>query len=101
MHEPNHPPLVQLRDVRFAYQLELVFDHIDWQWPAGSHVAVLGGNGAGKTTLARLLTDELRPNHGDVVYAAGLKASDIAHISFDLHRQMMERDRRFDDSETR
>lgn len=94
-------PLIELRDVRFAYQLELILDHLSWVWPQGSHIALLGGNGAGKTTLAKLLTDRLRPNHGDVIYAEGIGPADVALISFDLHKELMERDRRFDDSETR
>ena len=93
--------LIEFRDVRFAYQLELTFDHINWAWPAGSHIAILGGNGAGKTTLAKLIIDNLRPNHGEVIYGDGIQAKDIAHISFDLHKELMEKDRRFDDSETR
>ena len=94
-------PLVQLDNIRFAYRLDPILDDFSWQWPAGQHIALLGGNGSGKTTLARLITDQLRPNRGERRYANGLSAGDIAHISFDQHRELMEHDRRFDDSENR
>jgi molybdate transport system ATP-binding protein len=94
-------PIVRFEHIRFAYQLEPILDDFSWQWPQGQHVAILGGNGAGKTSLAKLITDVLRPNSGEVSYADNIGPADIAHISFDLHRELMERDRRFDDSETR
>lgn len=94
-------PIVRFEHIRFAYQLDPILDDFNWQWPQGQHIAILGGNGAGKTTLAKLITDSLRPNSGEVSYADDVGPANIAHISFDLHRELMERDRRFDDSETR
>lgn len=93
--------LVQLDNIRFAYRLDPILDDFDWQWPPHKHIAVLGGNGCGKTTLAKLITDQLRPNRGERHYADGIAPGDIAHISFDQHRELMEHDRRFDDSENR
>ncbi len=94
-------PIIAFDAIRFAYQLDPILDNFSWQWPAAQHIAILGGNGAGKTTLAKLITDKLRANQGRITYAAELGPDDIAHISFDLHRELMEHDRRFDDSETR
>ena len=93
--------LVSLNNVRFAHQLEPVLDDFNWCWPKGKHLAILGSNGSGKTTLAQLITDTLRPNRGQCSYGEHIGPGDIAHISFDQHRQLMEHDRRFDDSETR
>lgn len=98
----NHSsPIVHFDNVRFAYQLDPVLDNFTWSWPAGEHIAILGGNGCGKTTLALLMTDKVRPNRGTITFGDGIGPGDIAHVSFDLHRELMERDRRFDDSETR
>ena len=94
-------PIVTFDVIRFAYQLDPIFDNFSWHWPAAQHIAILGGNGAGKTTLAKLMTDKLRANQGSTTYAPEFSPADIAHISFDLHRELMEHDRRFDDSETR
>jgi molybdate transport system ATP-binding protein len=94
-------PIVRFEQIRFAYQLDPILDNFNWQWPQRQHIAILGGNGAGKTTLAKLITDTLRPNSGEVHYTDSIGPADIAHISFDLQRELVERDSRFDDSETR
>lgn len=93
--------LVSLHAIRFAYQLDPVLDTLSWHWPRGHHIAILGDNGCGKTTLAQLITDTLRPNRGERHYGKGVEPGNIAHISFDQQRQLVEHDRRFDDSETR
>jgi branched-chain amino acid transport system ATP-binding protein len=43
----------------------------------GEIVAVIGPNGAGKTTLFKLITGQLKPDHGQVVF----KGQDIAGLS--------------------
>lgn len=98
---PDNTAIVAFENIRFAYQLEPILDDFSWQWPAKRHIAILGSNGCGKTSLAKLITDELRPSRGHVHYGCNLNPGDFAHISFDKHREMMEHDRRFDDSETR
>ncbi len=94
-------PIVRIAKLRFSHHIDLVFDHFNWQWPAGQHLAILGGNGCGKTTLAGLITNQLQANQGEITYAKSLSPKQICLVSFDQHRQLMEYDRRFDDSETR
>ena len=68
----------------------------------GEFVTVIGSNGAGKTALAQLLTDQLRPQKGQIVRHESLNdMRHIVHLSFELQRQLMEHDKRFDDSEVR
>lgn len=94
--------LVALDDVQFSYRLEPVLRIAHWSWRPGEHWAVVGGNGSGKTTLARLLRDELRPQRGRIQLAADIDpARDILYVSFDLQRELMEYDNRFDDSDLR
>ncbi|MBD2858659.1 ATP-binding cassette domain-containing protein [Spongiibacter sp. KMU-158] len=94
-------PIVRMHQLRFAHLIDPVLDDFSWEWPAGQHLAILGGNGCGKTTLAGLITDQLRPNRGEIHYANHLSPNEIYLVSFDQHRQLMEHDRRFDDSENR
>ncbi|MGJ8687417.1 MAG: ATP-binding cassette domain-containing protein, partial [Spongiibacteraceae bacterium] len=88
-------------DVRFAYQLEPILNGFTWQWHSHQQIAIVGGNGSGKSTLAKLITDQLRCNHGEIHYAGHLTSNNIVHVSFDLQRELIEHDQRFDDSETR
>ncbi len=95
-------PLVELTDVQFGYRLDPSLRIPHWVWRRPEHWAVVGGNGAGKTTLARLLRDELRPQRGQVRLSTNLNPSrDIVYVSFDLQRELIEHDNRFDDSDLR
>ena len=59
----------------------------------GQIVAVIGPNGAGKTTLFKLITGQLRPNAGRIVFEgrdiAGLPAHRIAQAGISLSYQVV------------
>jgi len=99
----NHPsrPLVEFRDVSFAYQDDhRVLEHVSLSMDSGESVAVVGHTGAGKTTLTSLLLRfydveegqvlldgvdirdlplcELRSNFGIVLQDAFLFSGDIS-----------------------
>jgi len=47
---------VRFEDVSFAYDSELiVFEHVEFEVPAGRHVAIVGASGVGKSTLVGLI----------------------------------------------
>lgn len=82
--EPDHPVSfagikgeIEIEDVSFRYQDELVLKNVGFSVPAGSVVALVGPSGAGKTTLADLI-----PRFYDVVKGAvkidGVDVRDIA-----------------------
>jgi molybdate transport system ATP-binding protein len=94
--------LVQFNDVHFAYRLEPTLTVEAWSWQAGEHWAVIGGNGSGKTTLAKLIADRLRPQRGTVTLLESIDpARDVCYVSFDLQKELVEHDLRFDESNER
>src|SRR5690625_3046729 len=106
--DPVHPappspdlPLIELRDIRVHYQVDAALSIDHWSWQPGQRWAVLGGIGTEKTTLSRLLTNDLPPASGRHDSPARLDPRQVVHLSFDLQRQLMTRDQRLDDSETR
>jgi len=63
-------PLVDLRDVTFAYPgRRHALENLSFRLHAGEVVALLGPNGSGKTTLLKMLCGLLRACHGRVLIA--------------------------------
>lgn len=94
--------LFELTNISAAYQVEPVLRDITWHCQRGQQWAVIGGNSSGKTSLAHLLTDRLRPQRGKIFrHSDLLPEKNISHISFDLQQQLIDHDKRFDDSEVR
>jgi cobalt/nickel transport system ATP-binding protein len=61
-------PLVELRDVHFAYEAERpVLRGASLCLRAADRVSLLGGNGAGKTTLLHAVVGLVRPQAGEVI----------------------------------
>jgi zinc transport system ATP-binding protein len=59
-------PLIEVDDLRFAYDHEPVLDDVDLAVRPGEFVALVGPNGSGKSTLLRLALGVLRPQSGRV-----------------------------------
>ena len=49
-------PLVEVRDVNFAYDKRAVLKGINMSFYKGKVIAIMGGSGCGKTTLFNALT---------------------------------------------
>lgn len=61
--------LVEIDNVRFAYDRRPVLKGINFSIAKGQVVAIMGGSGCGKTTLLRLIGGQLRPSRGSVKVA--------------------------------
>ncbi|MDO9242917.1 MAG: ABC transporter ATP-binding protein [Rhodocyclaceae bacterium] len=59
-------PLVQIRDLNFAYDNRSILSGINITIPRGKVVAIMGLSGCGKTTTLRLIGGQLRPTAGEV-----------------------------------
>ncbi|MGF1765996.1 ABC transporter ATP-binding protein [Enterovibrio makurazakiensis] len=46
---------------------QYIFDNVDFIFPEGRNIAILGSNGAGKSTLFRMIAGSEYPNRGKVV----------------------------------
>ena len=61
----NHT-LIELEEVEFRYQRDLVLVGIELAIEAGDFLAVIGPNGSGKTTLIKVMLGLLEPTRGAV-----------------------------------
>jgi ATP-binding cassette, subfamily F, member 3 len=66
--EKISPPLLQLDDVLFSYNMERdpLLKNINFSMQLDARVAIVGPNGAGKTTFLKLMTGALQPVRGKV-----------------------------------
>ena len=60
-------PLIQIDDVSFRYEEQMVLDEMSFSIRPGEFLGLLGQNGSGKSTLARLLNGLLMPTHGTII----------------------------------
>ncbi|MFA5617618.1 MAG: ABC transporter ATP-binding protein, partial [Syntrophorhabdaceae bacterium] len=59
-------PLIETRDVNFAYTDKMVLNNISVSIHEGEIVTLLGPNGSGKSTLLKLFMGLIRPHSGIV-----------------------------------
>jgi len=60
--------LLQVRDAAKHFGGLRAVDEISFELGAGEIVSLIGPNGAGKTTLFNLLTGQLAPSHGQILF---------------------------------
>jgi branched-chain amino acid transport system ATP-binding protein len=81
-------PLLELRDVRAAYERIEVLHGINLAVGSGRVVALLGPNGAGKSTTLRVIAGLHAPSSGDVVIAGrrvnGARADELSRAGLCL-----------------
>lgn len=68
MTSDSPSPLVELRDVHFAYGDHQVLEGVSLQVPRGRITALMGPMGSGKTTTLRLIGGEHRAQAGQVLF---------------------------------
>ena len=61
----------EVKELSFSYHSEKgpLINNLSFVIGKGERLAIIGKNGYGKSTLLRLLAQELKPQHGDVVFS--------------------------------
>lgn len=59
-------PIVEIKDLGFAYNGETVLQEVNLTIKAGEFLAMIGPNGGGKTTLLKLILGLLKPDKGTI-----------------------------------
>ncbi|MBC8209248.1 MAG: ABC-F family ATP-binding cassette domain-containing protein [Desulfobulbaceae bacterium] len=72
---PSGRDVLRVRGVGKQYQGQWVFREADVQFQRGDKVAVVGVNGAGKSTFLKLLSGEIEPDEGDVIFGHNVQRS--------------------------
>ncbi|MGH8237808.1 MAG: ABC transporter ATP-binding protein [Steroidobacteraceae bacterium] len=68
--EPQAAPdsIVEVRDVHYSIGGRAIFSGLNLTIPRGRITAIMGPSGTGKTTLLRLMTGQIRPDSGRVLF---------------------------------
>lgn len=61
--------LVNLLEVSFSYGNKLILDKLNFQIQKGKITALMGSSGGGKTTVLKLITGQLSPDQGTILFA--------------------------------
>ncbi len=65
--EPEGPPLLEVRDLRYRAGGELLLGGVDLSLRRGSRTLIMGPNGAGKSLLLRLMHGLIVPDEGGLI----------------------------------
>ena len=68
-------PLISLQNISVGFGGPLLLDGVDLQIEPGERVCLVGRNGTGKSTIMRVITGEIKPDGGMVVFQQGLRTS--------------------------
>lgn len=63
-----HDTIVEVRDVHYSIGGREIFSGLNLQIARGRITAIMGPSGTGKTTLLRLITGQIRPTQGQVLF---------------------------------
>ncbi len=72
--------IIQCSDLRFAYDGRTVLEGVSFSLNAGDYLCVVGENGSGKSTLIKGLLGLKAPDGGSIVFADGLKPTEIGYL---------------------
>ena len=59
--------VISFDNVSKSFEEKLLIDSLSFKLPPGGIIGVIGANGAGKTTLFRLITQEEKPDNGEIL----------------------------------
>ncbi len=65
--------LVSLQDVKVSFGGPLLLEGVDLSIDRGERVCLVGRNGTGKSTIMKLITGEIKPDGGKIVFQQGVK----------------------------
>jgi len=85
-------PLITVDNASLSRQGQTLLRQVNWQIQLAQNWAIVGPNGSGKTLLMQVVQGKWPCYPGRVVYAEPSLPERIAHLSFELHQQIIARE---------
>jgi phospholipid/cholesterol/gamma-HCH transport system ATP-binding protein len=80
--------IVEVRDVHYSISGRAIFSGLNLQIQRGRITAIMGPSGTGKTTLLRLMTGQIKPDSGQILFD-GIDVSNLSTPNLYALRQRM------------
>ncbi|MGD9162287.1 MAG: ATP-binding cassette domain-containing protein, partial [Desulfobacteraceae bacterium] len=77
--------LLNITNLNLLLSQKEIFKDLNLQVENGDRIGLIGPNGSGKTTLLRIITNETRPDSGDVILTSG---SRLGYLSQDVEERL-------------
>src|SRR4030088_3441015 len=85
-------PLLQTRDLSMRFGVVRAVRNVDFTLDEGELRCLIGPNGAGKSTFFKMLTGQLEPTHGQVLFRgrdiSSAHAHEIARLGIGIKTQV-------------
>jgi ATP-binding cassette subfamily F protein uup len=78
IHRDIFMPLLSLQNVSLGFGGPLLLDGVDLSIEPGERVCLVGRNGTGKSTILKLITGDVSPESGKIVFQQGLRVARLA-----------------------
>ncbi len=72
--------LLEIKNLKFKYNDDLVLDDINFDVYKGDYIALIGSNGAGKSTLVKLILNQLKPLEGTVSFYTEKGIENVGYV---------------------
>ncbi len=69
--------LIRLDDISIEFGDVPLLTHANFTVEPGEHICLIGRNGAGKSTLLKIITGQIKPDHGEIHYRQHLRISQL------------------------
>ena len=67
--------MITVSNLEIQFGKRVLFQDVNLKFTPGNCYGVIGANGAGKSTLLRILSGELEPTRGNVMFGPGERLS--------------------------
>jgi ATPase subunit of ABC transporter with duplicated ATPase domains len=67
--------MIATSNVSLRYGAKKLFEDVNVKFTPGNCYGLIGANGAGKSTFLKVLSKEIEPNTGEVVFGKDLRLS--------------------------
>jgi len=76
--------MISTSGVTLAFGQRVLFQDVTLKFLPGNCYGLIGANGAGKSTFLKILADDVKPDHGDVMVSSGQRIAVLRQNQFEF-----------------